>query len=379
MKKTFIFSLLAISLFMFACQSEANDPESIKKEINDYENQIIDLKSKIAVLKHQLDTMNSSLDDGKILVSYEETKPTTFVNYIDVVGNVESDLQSNISPEINGQIDKIFVKEGDFVKQGSLMATLTTTITQKNIQEVKTSLELAKTVYSKQKDLWDQKIGSELQYLQAKNNVESLESRLATLRAQLDMAEIKAPFDGIVETVFQKEGEIAAPGMMLFEFVNLQSLKVEADVSEAYIANIKVGDSAWLWFPSFSDLELSASVSVVGSIINPNNRTFKVQINIPNQDSELKPNLIANLKLIQATYENTLVVPSIIVKNDAMGNKYLYVMQKDGDQMIAKKRFITTGVSYGSKTQIVDGLSAGDKVIVKGYNTVKNGSLVRTK
>ena len=329
MNKLSILSIIGLFLFVASCGVQENKPEDIKKQISDYESEIIDIKAKIAVLQHQLDTLGNSLNDGRVLVEYQSVELKDFINYIDVVGNVEADQQSYISPELSGQIEKIYVREGDFVKKGDVLVSLNTLITEKNIQEVQTSLELAKTVYKKQKELWDQKIGSEMQYLQAKNNKESLEGRLATLRAQLSMAQLEAPYDGIVETIYQKEGELASPGRQLIEFINLQDLRVVADVSEAYVADIHTGDSVFISFPSFENLQITAPISVVGAVVNPDNRTFKVQAQITNPKGALKPNLIANLKLEQAQYKDARVVPSIIIKNDAMGNKYLYVAKKN--------------------------------------------------
>ncbi|MBN2745320.1 MAG: efflux RND transporter periplasmic adaptor subunit [Bacteroidales bacterium] len=379
MNKTIIISIITIIVFAVSCKNGGNDSEKIKKQIEAYESEIIEIRSKIADLQHQLDTMETKDVGGAILVGIETIKPQHFVNYIDVVGNVESDLQSLVSPESNGQIEKVYVREGDYVSSGQLMVSLKTDVTDKSINEVETSLDLAKTVYNKQKQLWDQKIGSEIQYLQAKNNYESMQNRLATLKAQLAMAQIKAPFDGYVETIFQKEGEIAAPGRQVIELVNLNSLKVTADVSESYVANIHVGDSAIVTFSSFPNLIIKAPISFVGSVINPNNRTFRIQIDIPNKEKLLKPNLITNIKLTESDFQNSIVIPSIIIKNDASGRKYIYVLSENESKYIATKRYISTGASYGNKTLVVSGLNSDEQIISQGYNLVKNGSQIRFK
>jgi RND family efflux transporter MFP subunit len=206
-----------------------------------------------------------------------------------------------------------------------------------------------------------------------------LQSRLATLKAQLAMAQIKAPFDGFVETIFQKEGEIASPGRQVIELVNLSSLKVTADVSEAYVANINIGDSAIVTFTSYPKLYIKAPLNFVGSVINPNNRTFRVQIDVPNKEKILKPNLITNIKLTESSYDSAIVVPSILIKNDASGRKYIYVLTESESKYIATKRYITTGVSYGNKTMVISGLNPEEQIISQGYNLVKNGSQIRFK
>lgn len=377
--KKYLIILLAVVLAGITSCTDNNDPKVIEKQIGQYRSEIVDLETKINELEVKLNKTENSAKDGSILVGLKTMKTTQFINYLNVTGNIESNFQAMISPEINGQISKIYVKEGDYVSKGTLLAELKTEITDNTIEEVKTSLDLAKTLFKKQEQLWNKKIGSEIQYLQAKSQKETLEKRLETLKAQVNMAKIKAPFDGYVETVFQKEGEIASPGRQVLQLVNLSDLKVTADVSESYLPNLKEGDKVTVDFPTFPNLSIDSKIKVIGSIINPNNRTVKIQVPIANKDKQLKPNIIANIKLIQAVYDSALVVPSIIVKNDALGKNYLYVENQKEGKLFAEKRFVKTGVSYGNKTLILGGLKLNDKVIFQGYNLVKNGSLIRTK
>lgn len=379
MNKLLILSLVITIISFSACNTDKNSPEAIQKKIAEYESQIIEIKGKIADLQNQLDTMDINSTEGKILVDFINAEQVNFTNYIDAVGSVVSDYQSNISPEANGQIEKIYVNEGDYVTKGKLLVSLKSTVSERSIREIETSLELAKTVYKKQKELWEQQIGSEIQYLQAKNNKESLEMRLETLKEQIKMTNLVAPFDGYIETIYQKQGEIASPGRQVIELINIADVKIEADISEAYVSDIHQGANAVITFPSIPGYQLSAPITMTGSVINPNNRTFKIQVNLPNKDKKLKPNLISHIKLIQTVYDSAYVVPSIIVKNDAQGRKYVYVINEKDEDMIAVKRFITTGVSYGNKTHIISGIEVGEKIINQGYNTVKNGSVVRLK
>jgi len=371
-----IIFLIGIILATAGCNNpdDANKKQEIKKQITEYRMEIKDLENKIAELEKQL--TDTVVSDGSLLVGIKTVKPEKFIKYVEVTGSVESDLQALISPEINGQISKIHVKEGDYVTQGTLLVSLKTEITEKAIDEVKTALELANTVYKKQKELWNQQIGSEIQYLQAKNRKESLERKLETLKTQKQMAEVKAPFDGYVETVFQKEGEIASPGRQVLMLVNLEKLKVTADISEVYLPNVHKGDMVLLSYPTFPEITMKRPISVVGSVINPNNRTVKIQINIDNPGKKLKPNIIANVKFKEFEMDSAFVVPSIIIKNDADGRSYLYVVAKHNNATMAVKRFVETGDSYGNKTVIIKGLKAGDKIVYQGYNLVKNGSLI---
>ena len=211
-----------------------------------------------------------------------------------------------------------------------------------SIDEVNTQLELARTLYKKQKELWDQNIGSEIQYLQAKSKKEALEDKLKTLNSQLEKATITAPFDAYVETVYQKTGEFASPGRQIFFLVNLKDLKVTADISEKYIPYIHIGDSVDISFPTFPDIHLREPISVIGSVVNPNNRTIKIQIYIHNDDYKLKPNIISSLSLSDQQVDSAIVIPAIVVKNDANGNNYVYVVKEDNGSIISQKTYIKT-------------------------------------
>jgi RND family efflux transporter MFP subunit len=253
---------------------------------------------------------------------------------------------------------------------------LNSEITQKTINEVKTNLELARTVYKKQKELWDQGIGSEIQYLQAKNNMESLEGRLETLQAQKRMATIKAPYDGVIDNLFQHEGEMASPGRQVLQLVNLQKLKVYADMSERYLPYVHKNDMAKVSFPTYPNMKMEVPVFRVGNIINPANRTVRIQVNIKNTDNKLKPNIISNIELQDFYSDTAIAIPSIIIKQDITGDYIFVVREEDKGKLIAEKRYITTGVSHKAKTLILKGIRPGERIIFNGYNLVRNGSLL---
>jgi len=376
MKKYIFIALAGIGLI--SCNNTP-DAKSIQEEITEHKMEIVELENTIRDLEKQLSDMGKSHEKGSILVSTKEVQPQRFNHYLDITGNVETKLDAYISPEINGLIEYIYSQEGDFVEKGQLMAQIDTDMIERNIDEVNTQLELARMIYSKQKELWDQKIGSEVQYLQAKTNKESLEERLKALKTQLKKAKITAPFNGYVEKVFQKVGEIGNPARQLFHLVNLKSLKVSANISESHLPNIHKGDTANISFAIYPDLKMRLPISVVGSVINPANRTFEIQIEIPNKDKLLKPNLIATVQIRDHAYDSVMVVPSIIVKNDANNNNYVYVVNEVDGKMFAKKTYIKTGQSYGNETMVLEGLNDSDRLIVQGYNLVKNGSAIRIK
>ncbi|MCD4731891.1 MAG: efflux RND transporter periplasmic adaptor subunit [Bacteroidales bacterium] len=355
-----------------SCASKVDNPansEEIENQIAEYKKQVVELNKKINELEKDLQSYSDESVQGTP-VSIKELAFEEFNHYIEVNGVVEAINAAYISPEINGQIKEIYVEEGQYVKKGQLLIKINSSVIESTLKEVETSLELAITVYEKQKQLWEKNIGSELDYLQAKNNKESLESRLETLQAQIDMAMVKAPIDGIVDEVFVKDGELAIPGMQMIQLVNLNNLYVNADVSEAYITKVKKGEMVVLEFPSYPDINMNVPVHRIGNVVKSANRTFKVQLKIKNENDQIKPNVLARIKINDYTTENALLVSSLIVKQDLKGS-YVFVANADNT---AKKAYIETGMSYMDLTMVTTGLSVGDRVIVKGYNQVSNGS-----
>ena len=324
------------------------------------------------------DNPDSSTETPHIPVLIKQMNPEKFLHFIQVNGKVEAEQDAVISPEINGQIRTIHVKEGNRVRKGQLLVSLNTSITESNIAEVKTNLGLATKLYEKQKELWAQNIGSEIQYLEAKNAKESAENRLKTLEAQLEMARIKAPFEGVVEEIYSKKGELASPGFQLLHMVNLNDLKIEAAVSEIYISSLKAGDMVQLEFPSFPDLLIEAPITRLGNVIHPQSRTFKVELKLKNPENKLKPNIFTRVKLNDYVSENALVIPAIIIKRDMKGS-YIYVTNSNNKQTIAEKRYIEEGPTYEDQTMVLSGLNPKDEVIITGYDQVSNGVPVEIK
>ena len=220
-------------MVILASACNMNSPEMLEQQLKKKKDQVRELNDQIASLEEQL-AQNPGEESASFLVpvSVKTMESQPFEHYIEITGKLEAEEDAFISPEMNGQIDRIYVKEGQYAKKGQLLLSLNTSITESSIQEVKTGLELATKLFEKQEELWEQKIGSELQYLEAKNAKEQAEARLATLEAQLDMARVKAPFSRIVETIMLKEGEFAAPGMQVIQMVSLNNLKLYGNLSE---------------------------------------------------------------------------------------------------------------------------------------------------
>lgn len=378
--KSFItkYAIIVVLAILFAsCESE-NGKESIKKQISEYKEQVNDLNLKIKDLEKELETLEQGESVYNTPVSVEKIMERPFKHYFEVSGNLEAVNKAYISPEINGQVKDILISEGDRVVKGQLLVKLNTSITETTIQEVKTQLDLAKTLYEKQKQLWEKKIGSEVQYLQAKNNMEALESRLATLEAQLEMAFVRSPINGIVDVINIEPGEMAMPGLQLMMVVSLEEMYVKADISEKYLPVIKEGDEVDLSFPTFPSINMKVKVNRVGNVVNKGNRTFVVELKINNVNGLLKPNVLALMTFMDYSKEDALTVPSIIIKEDIKG-KYLYILKESNGKSLAKKVYIDTGMSYRDTTMVTSGLEAGDKVIIEGYSLVTDGTEVKVK
>jgi len=361
-----------ISIFITSC-STGEDEKTDAKKLESYKEQVKELNKKIT--KIEKETANGEYSGLLIPVKVETLKTQAFSHSFTATGELESVDEAFVSPQTNGQIVAINVKEGQQVKKGKVLAKLNTAVIENTISEVKTSLTLAKTIYDKQAALWDKNIGSERQYLETKNSYEGLQNRLKTLNAQYDMSIIVSPIDGIVEQIFLKEGEMASPGMQFMQIVNINELYVNLKLSEAYLPIIKKGEIVEISFPSFPKLKISEPVYRTGNVINKQDRTFIVQVKIKNKDGILKPYLLANVKINDYNTSNAIVLPTIIIKKDAVGS-YIYEISNNDGNKVASKKYIKTGVSYKDKTEVVSGLSAGDIIITDGYNNVSNGSVV---
>ncbi len=371
-KKTILLLTLAL---LAACQTE-KPVEKKKKQLIKYKNRVVELNLKIKQLEKELAGEAETEELAAVPVRLRTVHPQPFSHYVEVSGTVTPEKEAFISAEINGQIKKIFVREGDRVKQGDLLLKLNTSITESSIAEAKTRLALTEELYRKQKKLWSQKIGSEIQYLQAKTNMESARDRLKSLQAQLEMAYVRAPFNGIVDEIYAKEGELAVPGRQLVQLINLTRMKIYADVSEVYLNNIRKGDRVEVKFPDLNAKTLTLPVYRKENVINNKTRTFKIEIKLNNPAWEIKPNQFALVRFNDYHTERALVVPSEVIKKDIQGY-FLYVLSKNQEEDIAKKVYVTPGIFYKDQTEIIKGLNPGDRVIVEGYNQVTNGERVK--
>jgi len=370
--------LFAAFLALASCGGEKT-LEDKKAELDQLNVEMAKLQNKISLLQEELAAADPSLLEAKeeegILVGVKTLEPEMFQHFFEVNGSIEAVEIANVSPEQGGQIKEITVKEGDQVSAGTVLAKLNTSVLASSVNELEEGIALAQTVYDRQARLWEQKVGSELQYLQAKNNLEALQKKRETLMAQMAMSTIKAPFNGVVDRIMQKAGELAAPGMPVLTLVNMGEMKVKADVSENYVQAVKAGAHVDIDFPAFG-YQTTAPIKNVSNIINPANRSFSVEVRVTNSKGILKPNGVATLRIMDFEADASLVVPAIAISKDAKGD-FVYVAANTEGKTVAQKRYIKIGRSSDGNTRILEGLAEGDKVIVNGYNEVANGDLVR--
>lgn len=377
--RTGIIALTAVGLFLAACSGKP-DAEAIRTKIAELKSQSFEIEKQLTELEKQLASLGTKQNAGTIPVEVKMVNPENFDHYLELSASVEAENDAMVSPEASGQIKKIYVSKGQSVKAGTPLVRLTTEVMDNSIMEVKNQLDLAKDVYVKQKALWDQKVGSEIQYLQAKNNKEALERKLTTLRSQLNQLTVYAAFSGVVDDIYQKEGELAMPGKPMLHLVNPSTIKIKADASESFIGTISRGQMVDVMFPSQPDLKLKLPVSRIGNVVDPQSRTFPIEVTFSSNGSNTKilPNQMATLVLKDFSNPKAFVVPSLIVKNDEKG-QFLFIVANNPKGPVAKKVYVKAGLSYQDNTTIESGLKPGDKVIVAGFNQVTSGSPVSVK
>lgn len=367
--------LLAITLgsILAACSGEKKEGlEGKKEELAKLKSEQTATEQKIKLLEKEIAKLDPvKAQEAKTKpVTVATLNPETFRHYVELQGTVDAKNNVMVTPKSGGAVTKMYVKEGDNVKSGTVIAKIDDSILRESIEELKTQLTLITTLYEKQKNLWDQKIGTELQYLQAKNNKESLEKKLVTLNTQLSQSNVISPMAGVVDQVNVKVGELASPGMGVVRIVNLSNLKVAAKVADTFAASVKKGDEVIVKFPDLNK-EYRARISFVSTTVDPLSRTFTIEANLPS-DRSIKPNMMAQVQINDAIRKDALVIEQNYVQSTENG-EVVYVAVSEGNKKIARARKVKTGLSYNGKVEILEGLASGDQVITLGYQDVSDG------
>lgn len=359
------FALILMASFAISCAKEEG-VDAMKTKLAELKKEAGTLNTEIKTLEaeiSQLDPEFANANKKSILITTAAARIGAFTHFVEVTGSVLSKKNVSISAETSGRILEVPVMEGSRVSKGQILAKIDAESIQRNIEEMENSLQLATTIFQKQERLWNQKIGTEIQFLEAKNRKEGLEKNLASMKTQLDKAFVRAPFNGTVETVQVRMGESVQPGVPMFEFVGESDLYIQADVSESYVGVLGKGDTVNVVFPSLNK-SLTSRVSAVGGVINPNNRTFKVEVLIPNLP-DVKPNMISILKIKDYQKQNSVLVPAHLILADTKGD-YVFVVENQ----TAQKKYIKRGLTANNETEILEGLTGSEILVDKGFREV---------
>lgn len=362
---------ISIFAFLFLLVGCGTELEKKQEELKTKRGELSTIKGEIKELEKSI----AELDTSNVVEDYPAvfTQPIAkqnFESFVEVHGVVESDKNVMVMPEAQGIIRSISVRNGQHVRKGQTLGRIDTDIIYKNIAEIKKSLEFATEVFVKQEKLFKQNVGTELQYLEAKNRKESLEQSLKTLQSQASKGTISSPIDGKIDEVYPKTGEMASPQTPFVRIVNTNDVYLNLDVSESFLNKIQIGDEVQARFPYQKDT-LNVKVDYKGNFINPNNRTFKVHCNIKKVNKTLPPNLLAVVRLRDELIENTVIVPTHIIKNDGKSD-FVFVIENGR----AVKKTITTGPTYQVKTVVLSGLEEGQQLVVEGHKGLTNKSKV---
>ena len=383
-----IITLTIISVLAVACGGseevsvnvliEGGDLEAIRAKKNELMSQYKALENEIAQLDEAIAarTENSNLP----LVTVFQAKSAEFYHFVELQGDVTTKQNVLVYPEAAGTLINVHVNEGDRVTKGQLLGTIDNGGMGSQMVQMKTQMALAETTYERQKRLWDQQIGSEIQYLQAKTNYETQKSAVDQLESQLDKYKIRAPFAGIVDDIIKDQGTVVAPGpgSEVFRIVNLSNMYIEVLVPETYISSIVPGKTAKVHFPILNKT-VDSKVKETGNYINPDNRSFSVKVPVPNSGGTIKPNLTAKVKINDYYQKSAILIPQSVVSENAEGEQYAYVVSDiKGDQTaIAKRRIIKTGKTQDGFVEILEGISNEESIIMEGARSVKDGQDVK--
>ncbi|TRX01396.1 efflux RND transporter periplasmic adaptor subunit [Flavobacterium gawalongense] len=365
----------ALSIFLFSCSNKENNTDTdtliASKNLASIKAKRAELQTQITKLDEAIASLDTKVEEA--LVSVTTVKDTVFSHYLEVQGNVETKENLIIYPQFSGILTSLNVVAGQKVSKGQLLGMIDDGGLSQQLAQAQSQLALAKTTFERQKRLWDQKIGSEIQFLQAQTNMVSQQKMVSQIKAQLAKTRIVAPFSGVIDETLIERGQVVAPGQGLMRIVNLNNMYVSTSVPENYIGKLKVGTSVDVYLTSL-DKNYSGKIRQVANNINPNNRTFTIEVSVPNKENLLRPNQVAKLRIVDYTAKNAIVVPTNVVQEDGGKNKFVFIVTNTkGTTGIAKKVLVELGQSSNNVTEILSGLSADDIIVTEGVNTISDG------
>lgn len=372
-------------LFRVAKKDEKSIDDVIaSKNLKEIRTKKAKLDTKVQTIAADIKKLNAEIEKLDTLkrvplVTAITLKNEVFTHYLELQGNVQTKQNVLIYPEVGGTLQSVLVTEGQAVTKGQALAKIDDAGMTEQIAQLEATTALAKTTFERQQRLWDEKIGSEIQYLQAKTNYEATSKQLAQAKKQIDKFTIRAPFSGVIDDVIKNKGTVVAPGLgaEIFRIVNLKNMYIEADIPETYITNVTVGKEVKINFPVLHK-NLATTVRQTGNFINPANRTFNIEVGVPNADKSIKPNLTAKLKINDYTNENAILIPQSIISENAEGEQYVYVIKNvNGNMGTATQTVVKTGKTQGDVIEVLGGVNIGDVLIKAGARSVKNGQEVK--
>ncbi|CEN38437.1 efflux RND transporter periplasmic adaptor subunit [Capnocytophaga cynodegmi] len=381
--------LIVSALVLLASCGETKNPsveevigKGSKTEIRQKRDEI---SAKIKELETQIASLDASLSkfpeegSGQVLVSLLEVKDTLFNHFLELQGTIKTTQNITLNAEFGGVLERIHVQKGQNVQKGQLLASIQDGGISQQLAQLKIQAELAKTTFERQSRLWENKIGSEIQYLQAKSAYETQQSAVEQMQKQVAKANIYAPFSGVIDDVITDVGTVVAPGMPVLRLVNLSDMYLESEVPEQYVANVKKGSQAKVDISVLGE-QLDTKISQVSNFINPANRSFKVEIRLPNKNNAIKPNMTARLQVNDYQNKEAILLPTDIISENAQGEQYVFLAKKgdNENQYVAERVVISTGKTQNGFTEILSGIQKGDKVIREGARSVQEGQRVST-
>ena len=370
MRKTLLY--LTVIVFLASCGAKESGDKQAELETLKKERSALD--DKIKAIEKELALNDTTKSDKGELVVVTEIQPIPFTHYIELQGKIDADENVMVTPQIPGVIDAVYVVVGQSVSKGQVLAETDNDAMVKNIETLQSQLAFAKDVFNKQKALWDQKIGSEIQYLSAKNNVETLEKSIAAANEQISATKLISPISGVVDAVDVKVGQIGSPVFQGIRVVNMRTLKAKGEVSESHAEFVSAGDNTKIILTDLNK-EIDAKISFASSVINPQSRTFSVEAKLPSE-SNLKPNMIAVIKIADYEVANAMVVDLNMIQKSADA-AFVYVAAQENGKTVAQRRVVTVGKIYNGMAEITSGLEKGDKVITSGYQNLIAGQEIK--
>lgn len=386
MKNKFILLILTIALASCEGEKKKNSLESILEgnnleAIRQKRAELVNDQEAIHSKIKQLDAKIAKLDSTKNipLITTFKASHEEFNHMLELQGNVTTKNLIVITPEYNGILTNVYVKEGQKVSKGQVLAKIDDGGLGQQLAQLQIQADLAKTTFERQQRLWDQKIGSEIQYLQAKSTYESQNEAINQLKQQLAKTIVRAPFSGTIDDVITEQGNVVGAGQTpLMRIVNLDDMYIETEVPERYVSDVIMGKKVIVEFPILGKT-IETYIRQASDFINPAYRTFKVEIGIPNSEKSIKPNLTARLKINDYTSEKALLVPQSIISENAEGEQYVYVVKdKNSDgEGVATRVIIKTGKTQSDIIEILEGIEDGAELVKEGARSVKDGQTVK--